>query len=264
MKKTAFTLSIVLQFILMNGQVQTVFKNDITTKNYNSLKSIETKFGNFVYTYSDNIFTDTNIDFLKDSEISYIRIDSIVMDLSDVKFIKSNNDFWANTNKINNKGDNIFAIRIYTGNANLFTRVELSEKKWYNNISITTNQLYEDYTSNIEKNSLNYYNIELGELKRLTYKNLDNDLSDNPKSLSLLNKSRIYQKRSILLYIAGITSVIYGFGSGLNQSDKFESGSNHTWVSFYLPVSIGLGSFWLGSRMSKKKSLLIQNAVKSY
>lgn len=264
MKKIAFTLSIILQFFILTGKAQTIVENDTTIKNNESLKTIESKVENLIYTYSGNIFTGKNFDVLHENGYAFIMIDSLKVELSHIKFIKYNNYFWANTNKLENKGKNYFALRTRTDSINLFTKIELQVNTNFSNIYFSSNQMWGDYTKKIESNSLNYYNKGYGDLQSLKYKNLVISCSDNQESMALLNEANNCSDRSTIFYIAGATSIILGFMNAINYNESSSDFIHSKGFSVYLPIGIGIGSIWYGSKMSKRKSELLLKSVEVY
>ncbi|MFA6402176.1 MAG: hypothetical protein WCX31_11215 [Salinivirgaceae bacterium] len=264
MKKIAFILSIILQCFILTGQAQTNIENDTTIKNNISLKTIESNVENLIYTYSGNIFTGNNFDVLNENGYAYMIIDSLKVELSHIKFIKYNNYFWANTNKIENKGKNYFALRTHTGSINLFTKVELRVNTNFTNIYLSSNQMWGDYTKKIESHNLNYYNKGYGDLQSLKYKNLVISCSDNQESMTILNEAKMYSERSTIFYLAGATSIIFGFINSINHNDSSSDFIHSKGFSVYLPIGIGIGSIWLGSKMSKRKSELLLKSVEVY
>ncbi|MCB9014141.1 MAG: hypothetical protein H6539_08890 [Bacteroidales bacterium] len=264
MKRSLITLGILLQFLLLTAQVQTAAENSREGQNGTSLNPAESPEGNFIYTYSGNIFTGNYMDLTDEKGYTFIILDSLKVNTSQIKFLKYYNNFWANTRKLENTERSLFALRTYAGNLNLYTRLEVSESGNFNNVYISNDQLWADMTKNVDAREFKYYNKGYGDLKSLKYNNLVDDLSDNAECISLLNESRAYSNKSKKYYALGAAAIIYAFINGVSTHNENSFQSKSFGFSVYIPIGIGIGSFWLGSRISKRASDLLLKSVEIY
>ena len=144
--------------------------NQDYVKNSNEFINIkEPETENFIYTIFENIIIGKTFQICSENDSVYISVDSLEVDLSYIKFIKYENNFWANTNEIDKSNKNNFALRTYKGRLNLYTRSEFRKNYYFNKVYFSSNRLLSDYSSDIEKIDFYYYNQGFDQLKLVIF-----------------------------------------------------------------------------------------------
>lgn len=171
---------------------------------------------NFVYLYSDSVIYANNIrlrsDFFNSKQL---RVDSKPMSLTQVKFFKSDEGFFANTSKLNTWKTKGLAERVIEGKINLFQ--ERTYKSYFNNGP------YMHHSSPTVDIRM-FYNKGYNNLKKVNYRNLKMDMADDLESLDLLEGYRKSVKTSKALYItAGATAAAALISFIVNAKNNQES-----------------------------------------
>lgn len=175
----------------------------------------------FIYLFSDSVIHANRITLRPDPLNSLqLRADSRRIPLHQVKFINNEDGFFANTRKQTFVGDTQFAERIIEGKINLFQE-----------ISYTPYQYDYGYRSSYRKhdavNIHMYYNKGYEDLKKVSYKNLKADMSNNLQSLEFLKQyKKSLNTRNRLYAGAGLSFLASVLAITLNtkkskQSDSF-------------------------------------------
>ena len=224
----------------------------------------------FLYLYSDSVVYANRVTMRPDYGGAWqIRTDSKRFPSTQVKFFNNENGFFANTRKTNFLGETTFSERVITGRINLFQETVYDEQYYgrrYNHRPMT------QQPADVKM----YYNKGYGDLKKVSYRNLRDDMADRPESLDLLvayrrslnTRNTLYTGAGVALLASIITFTIDGTRSAKFVGEKF----NRTLVE---PKTIGLGlSFALlgiggglglgGFLVHNSGAQHLENAVDSY
>jgi len=181
MKKTGITI---LFFLILISQAH----------------SQENKENEFLYLYSDSIMYGKTIEFTKPVfSKSYFTVNEKKIESKKVKFYYNGYGLYANTSSIRFTGKTNFIRRTTPGKINLY---------------VTTTTSYSS-TGPEEQTTIHYYNKGYNDLKKVNYKNLYMDMSDNSECLLLLQD---YKKTRNTLRTTGIVGVGLALGSMLTYA----------------------------------------------
>lgn len=203
---------------------------------------------NFLYLNSDSVIYAQRIKFRPDfSGFWQLRVDSKRIPPQQVKFFNNENGFFANTRRVTFGRTAEFAERIVEGKINIFQEIPYDEFLY--------DRPYR-YGSRTEPvvNLRMYYNKGFGNLKKVNYRNLKTDMSDNAESMDMLEGYRKSMNTSKILYTAAGASVVAGIvsffannkdsqklshnGFGQNMNVK---GPNITGTLLFWGLAAGLG-----------------------
>jgi len=190
-----FLLSLVGFMFLQNmyGQ-ENDLRDDKTSAGYDSIAAendtlkqdyLEKKYKKFLYTNSDGIIPGDKFIIGADKGIIYFQTDSLRVNSDVVKFFKFKNNFWANTQYIDQE-KNSFAIRTRKGKINLFRKVYLRDYSSFYSLFIREQTLFADIDRDSRKREVYYYNMGYGDLRYFKYVNLKWDLYSSKNSLQYL------------------------------------------------------------------------------
>ncbi len=221
---------------------------------------------NFLYFYSDSTVYAQKIRLRPDLTGGWsLRADSRRIPVSQVKFFNNQDGFFANTRKLSLLGAASFAERIIEGKLNLYQEViydgVLMEDEYYG---------FSHYRQQAVHNRM-FINKGYTDLKSVNYRNLNEAMADNPKSLALLGRYRNAKITGIAMYVAagaaiiasGVTLMSEGkkvgttFGGMPKYADRNYTGS---FVLLGLGAGLSLGGFLVGE--SGKKN--IERAIDNY
>lgn len=221
---------------------------------------------NFLYFYSDSTVYAQKIRLRPDLTGGWsLRADSRRIPVSQVKFFNNQDGFFANTRKLSLLGAASFAERIIEGKLNLYQEViydgVLMEDEYYG---------FSHYRQQAVNNRM-FINKGYTDLKSVNYRNLNEAMADNPKSLALLGRYRNAKITGIAMYVAagaaiiasGVTLMSEGkkigttFGGMPKYADRNYTGS---FVLLGLGAGLSLGGFLVGE--SGKKN--IERAIDNY
>ena len=221
---------------------------------------------NFLYFYSDSTVYAQKIRLRPDFTGGWsLRADSRRVPVSQVKFFNNEDGFFANTRKLNLLGQASFAERIIEGKLNIYQEVVYDdapiEAEYYG---------FRDYRRQVVNNRM-FMNKSYNDLKKVNYRNLNEAMADNPKSLALLRQYRNTQIAGIAMYVAagaaiiasGITLMSEGkqagttFGGMPKYADRSYTGS---FVLLGLGAGLSIGGYFVGQ--SGKKN--IERAIDNY
>ncbi|MGQ7857280.1 hypothetical protein ACUN24_23820 [Pedobacter sp. WC2501] len=221
---------------------------------------------NFLYFYSDSTVYAQKIRLRPDLTGGWsLRADSRRIPVSQVKFFNNQDGFFANTRKLSLLGEASFAERIIEGKLNLYQEViyddVLMEGEYYG---------FRDYRRQAVNNRM-FINKGYSDLKRVNYRNLNEVMADNPKSLALLRRYRNTKITGIAMYVAAGAAIIASgvslmsegkqvgttFGGMPKYADRSYTGS---FVLLGLGAGLSLGGFLVGE--SGKKN--IERAIDNY
>lgn len=190
---------------------------------------------------------------------NYFKIDSLTIKSKDVRFYKSGEYFYGNTQN----SQSSFAIRIIKGRINYY---ELSSS--YSAPAFTQVGFGGGFVQG--SNSSYYYSRGFNTLKAANYENLSIDLKDNLESINYLNKHQDAKKKRTLAYVLGgiLTS---GKKTGeTTTSFNYMTGAFETVDKTELrPLNLTIGLVGFGvvvatALSSKKKKQYIQKAIEVY
>lgn len=217
---------------------------------------------NFLYLYSDSMVYARDIKFRPDfSGNIRLRVDSRSYPTAQVKFFNSKDGFFANTRKFGVLKRGEFSERIIDGRINVYQEKTLSYAPFIYDANHNSNPHFINSPSPSVRVDM-YYNKGYDDLKKLNYRNLKNDMADNPESMDMLHSYRKSMNTSNILYTAATASLAAGIISFVSNGKSGFSKSN------FIP-SIGLAVVGLGfaaggylNTVSAGKKL--ENAVEIY
>lgn len=238
--------------------------NSLSSSSY--LKNIiENTKEDYIYTYSGDIIKGENISFENsDNGQIYFKIDSFKLAASKVKFFNYNDQLWANTQFVHNAREIEFARRLYKGRMNYYEKEVTSTLKTFEDLEIHTSVMMAAVSERKNKEIFAYYNKGFGDLKKVSYKNLMVDLSDNMESMKYLYQYKTLQNGSTTLFIVGVSAILYGFTYEILRGNRDENISGFNKIVPVISIGLGLASIWGRSNLSQKKSKALAKAIESY
>jgi len=178
--------------------------------------------------------------------------------MDQVKFFSNEDGFFANTRKLNPIGITEFSERILEGRINVF------QERTYDPILYSPHMHGRRYRTRVEPINVSmYYNKGYDDLKKLNYRNLKNDMSDNPKSMDMLRSYRRSMNTTNLLYTAGAASLLAGFLNLALPGNKTSISDTNFALSGAL-MGIGLGFVTGGYLNHISGNRKLENAVDIY
>jgi hypothetical protein len=162
----------------------------------------------YLYLFSDSVvYGNIIVDENSFSGTKHFSVNSKVIEPNLVKFYKDEIGFYANIKYLKFSGSSRFAERIRQGRINLYKKEAANYKSilynvllgWPDRMIISANESYY------------YYNKNFDNLKKISYKNLNSDLSDNPESMKHLNKYKSITHIQTAINIVGGISLIAGY-----------------------------------------------------
>ncbi|WP_316841249.1 hypothetical protein [Pedobacter gandavensis] len=219
---------------------------------------------NYLYLYSDSIIYADKIQLRPDfSGYWQLRVDSRRVPADQVKFFNNENGFFANTRKLTFMRDAEFSERIIEGKINVF------QERSYDPYAYDWHHRHENHSANPMAMSM-YYNKGFGDLKKLKYRNLKNDLAGHPESMKFLNT---YKKRSVIskiMYATAGAAIISGCAiflkpEVLEKRPGFGSQFKDTNVTpAYVLMGLGVGLVAGGYAVDVSKSRYMEQAIEAY
>lgn len=176
----------------------------------------------FLYTFTGEIIACKNLEY-KTPFLGRSRFiaDSEEYSPSNIKFYKDETGFYANTEAFNFSGLSDFNQRVRKGKINLY-----EEERTFNTpggYNSGTGFYSPGYTS---RRVLYYYNKGFSDLKKANYKNLSEDLADNPESILCLEKYKSISHTQTVLGFVGSGLVIVGFATLMNKTKDWDGSNN--------------------------------------
>lgn len=169
---------------------------------------------NFLYLYSDSIVYAQRIQLRPDySGYWQLRADSRRVPVDQVKFLNNEEGFFANTRKLTFRGVSEFSERIIEGKINLY------QERPYDPYAYDWHHRH-SYNSPHPLSLSMYYNKGFGDLKKVRYKNLKEDMADHPESMEFLNTYRKNANLSKTLYVSAGVSAVASFTYFLIQGNR--------------------------------------------
>ncbi|MBC8984547.1 hypothetical protein H9X96_02005 [Pedobacter sp. N36a] len=229
---------------------------------------------NYLYLYSDSIIYAKKIQLRPDfSGYWQLRVDSRRVPVDQVKFFNNEDGFFANTKKLTYARISQFSERIIAGKINLYQERPydpFSYDRAYRNGYSHRPDRYPAVDLSM------YYNKGYEDIKKVSYKNLQYDMADNPESMKFLDKYRKSASRSKIMYVTAGASIIAGFVSFLTTStghndrpsgfgfDKRPSLKPSNFTASYVLMGVGLGMAVGGYAVQSAGAGNIENAVDAY
>lgn len=211
---------------------------------------------NFLYLYSDSIIYAKKIQLRPDfAGYWQLRVDSRRVPVDQVKFFNNQDGFFANTRKLSFIGGTEFSERIVEGKINLYQERPYDPYAYHRGYGYAENR----YS---KANLSMYYNKGFGDLKKVKYKNLKEDMADHPESMKFLDDYRKSSNLSKIMYTTAGASIIAGFATLLGGSMKSDNFKNFAAPTILMGVGFGfaLGGFVV--QVSGTRN--IERAVDSY
>lgn len=221
---------------------------------------------NFIYKNDETILYGKSISYnTPPFQGNYFKIDSLTIKSKDVRFYKSGEYFYGNTQN----SQSSFAIRIIKGRINYY---ELNIS--YSVPTFTHGVFGRGFVQG--SNSSYYYNRGFNTLKAANYENLSIDLKDNLESINFLNKHQVAKQKRTLTYVLGGIAELVGILTSGKKTGKKTTSFNFMTNTFEtvdetelqpLNLSIGLVGFGVvvaTALSSKKKKQYIQKAIEVY
>ena len=227
---------------------------------------------NFIYLFSDSLIYANSIKLRPDfANVLQLRVDSRRVPTAQVKFFNNEDGFFANTRKFNFFGANEFSERIITGRIN-FYRQFTYDPYGYNRSYRFRNRQNESVDVRM------FYNKGYGDLKKVNYANLKQDMADSAESMDLLegykkklNTSRILYGTAGASILAGLISFVVNAKQNQNMppfigagpSTRLNNGHKNFAASFGL-LGLGAGLAVGGYLVDVQAERHLENAVDAY
>lgn len=226
---------------------------------------------NFIYLFSDSLIYANKIRLHPDFYGKWqVRADSRRIPNDRIKFFNNEDGFFANTRLMNPLRVSSFSERIIEGRINLYQQTDYGPAGYGRGHRYGRN-----YSQSVDQRM--FYNKGFGDLKKVTYNNLQEDMSDHPESMDLLNAYRKSTNTSKILYaaagvsaVAGLVSFIAkGKSSGIKSADPFQYGSKPSidrpnFGASFLLLGFGAGFAIGGFTVQVSGYRNLENAVETY
>ncbi len=223
----------------------------------------------FLYLFSDSLVQVNQVRVHQDYQgLWQVRADGRKVPIPQIKFASSADGYFANIKKMHFLGESELAERVTEGKLNIYER---------HNFMMRPQARYR-YPAVRRSSKEIYYNKGFADLKRLNYANLKHDLTDNPRSMDLLEAYRKKKNTSTVMYVAagasfvaGVVSLVSG-SSNLSSSSNFNTFNSTQFRSFsskdntagYLLISVGLGFSIAGFTIQNAGQRHLDAAINEY
>lgn len=225
--------------------------------------SIEKKYKYFLYTYAGEIINAPEIEyrtgFFRDS---YLVADGRKYNPEKVKFYKNEEGTFANSKDIKFNSYSNFVERVKNGRINLYE--EISTHRHLSSYNSNTGLYSPGFNT---KSIKNYYNFGFSDLKKANYKNLQDDIGDNPLCQPYLIKYKNITKTQNFLAGIGVGVVIIGFATLINKTKDWDGTDNTpepNTTGNIVTLAIGSGMVWTAYFMSFSKPKQLRKAIDAY
>ncbi len=162
----------------------------------------------FAYLFSDEIIYGSLVEF-DESNLNFgirnIYVDFKKIPASEVAFYKNRTGLYANVNKLTLLHYNKFSECIIHGKINLYQSISSGFMPKINSSIQSFPPSYSYFNYKVIRN---YYNKDLGELKRANYRDLSVEMSNNPESMIFLKKYKNKKTAEIILLVGGTAAFI--------------------------------------------------------
>lgn len=227
---------------------------------------------NFIYLYSDSVIQARDVRLRPDVFGSWqLRADSRRVPIQQVKFFSNKDGFFANTRKLSLTGENEFSERVIEGRINLYQQSSYGP-------GLYGPYHHQHYNRRQPVDVRMYYNMGFGDLKKVNYHNLKQDMADRPESIDLLAGYRKSMNTGKLMYAAAGASIVAGLVSFLVSSGNekmsegdffsgkknFSNSSGPNFTAGFALLGAGAGFALGGYVISAKANRHLENAVEAY
>jgi hypothetical protein len=212
----------------------------------------------FICKFSGEVLYGDVIEFRKQKHFqSSLIIDSITIPSDEVKYYNNGINIYANIKNLIPTGNTCFIKRCNHGKVNLYSRKEIKVSVH----SFTTlNGNYNSYPT-IKSITNYFYNKELGDIKKVTFKNLKEDLADNLESMKYINLYKKTTSNQTTLYITGSLLVLTGI---LSSSNKYSNIKSPSYVPETLVMAGGAICFIYSISLNTRKPDYLFKAIEAY
>jgi len=214
----------------------------------------------FIYLYNGKLIKSYSIDYKQSFlKLPYFEVDSIKYSEHSVKFYRNQSGFYANTAKNTFSGTTSFATCLSEGEINLFNDV----KTHYNagQYNAATGSFSGGGASSSSKL---YYNSGFEDLKKASFKNMEEELRGNPECMLHLEKYKKAGYTSASLYAAGIITIAASIINLYNNTSNLPDGVDYNVTPNLLAAVAGTGSCWIGYYIYLDRSKHLKKAVDIY
>ncbi len=232
-------------------------------KEYLDADSIEKKYKYFLYTYSGEIVNAPEVEY----RTGFLQQPCIVADgrkykPETIKFFKNEEGVYANSKEAERNTNSNFVIRVKNGKVNLY------EIKTTNYHPGSYNSSTAMFSPGINTTSIkNYYNFGFNDLKKTTYKNLSEDIGDNPLCQPYLIKYKNISKTQAYLTGFGVGITIIGFATLVSKTKDWD-GSDNTpepkTTGNIITLAVGSGMVGIAYFLTFSKPKQLRKAVDAY
>jgi len=219
---------------------------------------------NFIYLYPDSVVHASQIYLERDyNGFRYFLVDGRRVNPAKVKFFNTQDGFFASTSDLNLLSDTQFLERIRKGRINVY------EDKFINWDDFNHSG-YFSYRDPEVVFTKNYYNIGYGPLKKATYSNLKQDMSNDAESLKLLKRYSDVKRAEKGFYIAAGASILAGMLSFVITGFKDQNtdpGVDHSFPNFgpsFILLGAGVGFGFTGFTKTLKAPRYLKAAIDVY
>lgn len=213
---------------------------------------------NFLYLKSDSVIYGTNIYYkTRNFGSSYFLVDSVKINPINVKFYKTKSGFYGRSD--NMEVNPVFAVRVIKSKINIYkTDTLYSSYRFYPSATGMS-------SSGLVINKQHFYNKGYGDLKKMSYRNMKADLSDNPESSLHLNKCKTVRRNTTVLYSAGFALIVGGLvGLIAKTSNVPENSPEPNLTGNFVAMGLGTGCCWAGYFVSLSQAKHLISAINSY
>lgn len=215
---------------------------------------------NFLYLFPDSVVYARNIYLDRDFRgLLYFRADGRRINPHQVKFFNSEEGYFANTSDLGLAGETSFSERIRKGKINIYEEPFID---WE-----TRHSYYGRYREPTVVYTKNYYNLDLGPLKKATYTNLKSDMANDPQSLNLLKRYGSVKKAEKRFYVAAGTSILAGMAAFYITGTQKQSPGNFSTPNFgpsFLLLGAGAAFGITGFTKTLKAPRYLKAAIDQY
>ena len=211
----------------------------------------------FIYTYSDSLINAGRVSLRPGVGGDWqLRADSRKVPIGNVKFFNNKDGFFANSRKLNLFGGSEFSERIIEGKINLYREIDFDP-------AVFESGRWRRTSAEPSITQSLYYNKGFEDLKRVNYRNLRADMTDNPVSMDLLAGYRKSITTSKIMYVTAGAAIIAGMATFLAKGDA-DIHSNPNFTSSFVLLGGGFGVAVGGFFVHLSASKNIERAIDNY
>ena len=222
----------------------------------------------YLYLYNDSLIKFKNLEVkLTPTGIPYFQTDNSKIELDNVKFYKDFTGFYANAKNYYPSYLPLFAKQICHGKINTYQFTQ----------ELTTRPM-RYYNDQMHYNLL-YYNKGFDDLKKINYRNLKVDLTDNPDALKHLNNYELCKISQTGFALAGQFSIVDGIIISVKQTSKDQKVFEKEFMAgkksvndnpgvrlnpFFIGLGGGIGFFVIAGEFSIFKHKQLKKAIDTF